>query len=158
MPSSRRWAPSPCEAFRGTTLLRDCATSTVSAMKTAGARRILFVSSAMLFSRIPPVLRLFPIVLRHHVEDLRRSEAVLEESGLDWTVARPPRLVRTKVESYRSLDDAFVPGPLQMSFRAVALFLLESAENGRHSRKVVGLAGPLRSNELARRALERAAQ
>jgi hypothetical protein len=111
-------------------------------MTASGVHRILFFSSAMLFPRIPLILRLFPVLLRHHVADLRRSEAVLEESALDWTVARPPRLVRAKGEAYRDLEDAFMPGPLQMSYRAVALFLLESAEQRLHSRKVVGLAGP----------------
>ena len=137
--------PKPGEAFRGTTLLQDCAASAVSAMKRSGVDRILFVSSVMLFPRLPPVLRVIPILLRHHAEDLRRSEAILEDSALDWTVARPPRLIRTKDETYRSLEGAFLPGAFQtMSFRAVALFLLESAEQGLHSRKIVGLAGPSR--------------
>lgn len=133
--------PKPGEAVRGTTLLQDCAASAVSAMRRSGVDRILFVSSVMLFPRLPLVLRLFPILLRHHAEDLRRSEAILVDSGLDWTVARPPRLVRTKDEMYRSLEGAFLPGAFQMSFRALALFMLESAEQRLHSRKVVALAG-----------------
>jgi putative NADH-flavin reductase len=133
--------PKPGEAFRGTTLLHDCAASTVKAMKESAVSRILFISSAGLFPRIPLVMRLFPLIFPHHIEDLRRSEAILEGSQLDWTVARPPRLVQTKDEAYRSMEDAFLPGAFQMSFRAVALFLLESAEQGLHSRKVVGLAG-----------------
>jgi putative NADH-flavin reductase len=149
--------PRPSEAFRGTTLLHDCAASAVSAMTASGVHRILFVSSAMLFPRIPLILRLFPVLFRHHVEDLRRSEAVLKESALDWTVARPPRLVRAKGEAYRNLEDGFMSGPLQMSYRAVALFLLESAEKGLHSRKVVGLAGPARAKRQALHALERSA-
>jgi len=132
--------PKPGEAFRGTTLLHDCAASTVEAMKKSGVNKILFVSSAGLFPRIPLIMRLFPVLFRHHIQDLRRSETILEESALDWTVARPPRLVRTKDETYQSLEDAFLPGAFQMSFRALALFLLESAEKGLHSRKVVGLA------------------
>jgi putative NADH-flavin reductase len=137
--------PKPGEALRGTTLLQDCAASAVSAMKRSGVDRILFVSSVMLFPGLPLVLRLIPILLRHHAEDLRRSEAILEDSALDWTVARPPRLVRTKEEAYRSQEGAFLPGTFQkMSFRAVALFMLESAEQRLHFRKVVGLAGPSR--------------
>jgi len=132
--------PRPGEAFRGTTLLHDCAASTVKAMKESGVDKILFVSSALLFPRIPLILSFLPILFRHHIADLRRSEAILKESALDWTVARPPRLVRTKDERYRSLEGAFLPGALQMSFRAVALFLLDSAEKGLHPRKVVGLA------------------
>ncbi len=136
--------PKPGEAFRGTTLLQDCAASAVSAMKRSGVDRILLVSSVMLFPELPLVLRPIPILLRHHAEDLRRSEGILEDSGLDWTVPRPPRLVRTKDETYRSLEGAFLPGAFQMSFRAVALFMPESAEQRLHSWKVVGLAGPSR--------------
>jgi putative NADH-flavin reductase len=132
--------PKPGEAFRGTTLLFDCAVSTVKAMKEAEVNHILFVSSAGLFPGLPLIMKLFPILFRHHIDDLQKAERTLEESALDWTVARAPRLVRKADEHYRSLDNAFVPGAFQMSFRAVALFLLECAEKGLHSRRIVGLA------------------
>ncbi len=134
--------PRPAEAFRGTTLLRDCAASAVRAMRGAGVGRILFVSSAALFPGLPLAMRLVASLLRRHIEDLRRSEAILNVSPLEWTVARPPRLVRASEEAYRELEDALPPRAFQMSFRAVARFMLESAERALHSRKVVGLAGP----------------
>ena len=35
---------------------------------------------------------LIKVVLRKHYADLARMEDVLRDSGLDWTVVRPPRL------------------------------------------------------------------
>ena len=112
--------PKPGEAFRGTTLLRDCATSTVSAMKSSGVARILFVSSAVLFPRLPLILRLFPILFRHHVEDLQKVRSHLEgeRAGLDGGPAAAPGS-----KEGRSLPEPrgrLLPGPFQMSFRAVA--------------------------------------
>ncbi len=64
-----------------------------------------------------------------------------------WLPYRSLEIFRSMVPTecpYRSLEGAFLPGAFQMSFRAVALFMLESAEQRLHSRKVVGLAGPSR--------------
>ncbi len=52
--------PKPGEAFRGTTLLQDCAASAVSAMKRSGVDRILFVSSVMLFPGAPAGPEAYP--------------------------------------------------------------------------------------------------
>ncbi|MFD7918516.1 NAD(P)-dependent oxidoreductase [Streptomyces sp. NPDC059740] len=91
------------------------AAATVAAMRAAGVRRYLAVSAAPLQRAGAGVsalnrLVLNPLlwkVLREVYEDLERMEAVLRESGLDWTSVRPPRLTdaagtgryRTAVES-----------------------------------------------------------
>jgi hypothetical protein len=66
-------------------------------------------------------------------------EAVVRATDLDWTIARPPRLVKTRDESYRSRRDALPDGAFSMSYRAVAAFLLDSVEQGTHTREIVGL-------------------
>lgn len=70
----------------------------VEAMRATGTRRVVAVSAAPIG---PPaggwatrrVARpLLWRLLRAHYTDLDRMERLLRESGLDWTVVRPPRL------------------------------------------------------------------
>jgi nucleoside-diphosphate-sugar epimerase len=69
----------------------------VTAMRETGARRIVAVSAAPLFADGPLLYRkvvrpLLWAAFRAHYADLERMEQVLRESGLDWTVVRPPKL------------------------------------------------------------------
>jgi putative NADH-flavin reductase len=83
----------------------------VQAMKATGVRRIVVVSAAPIGTVPSPgrpkppkhdpgdglLMRklfspLIKTVLRKHYADLARMEDVLRDSGLDWTVVRPPRL------------------------------------------------------------------
>ena len=68
----------------------------------------------------------------------------IEASAVDFTIARPPRLVPTRDEAYRA-EEACLPGGIsvaaKMSWRAVAVYLLDAAERHLHPRRVVGLVG-----------------
>ena len=46
---------------------------------------------------------LIKVVLRKHYADLARMEDVLRDSGLDWTVIRPPRLTDDALTSTSNL-------------------------------------------------------
>src|SRR6476620_3430617 len=91
-------------AARGTKVITQ-------AMRAAGVRRIIVVSAAPIGTVPSPgrphppkhdpgdgffMRNLFgPLVkaaLRKHYADLAQMEDVLRESGLDWTIVRPPRL------------------------------------------------------------------
>jgi putative NADH-flavin reductase len=132
--------PPPREAFRPSRLMAESIASTVAAMTATGVKRLLVVSAAVLFPdrRLP--FRFFRWLLRHHAHDLIAMEAVVRATPLDWTIARPPRLLKTRDESYRWERDALPEGAWSMSYRAVAAFLLDCAEQGAHAHEVVGLA------------------
>jgi putative NADH-flavin reductase len=133
--------PPPREALRPSTLMAEAAASTVAAMTAAEVKRLLVVSAAILFDdRRRLRFRLFRWLLRQHARDLVAMEAVVRATGFDWTIARPPRLVKEPSESYRCAIDTVPPGAWSMSFRAVAAFLVDSAEQRAHVRHVVGLA------------------
>jgi uncharacterized protein YbjT (DUF2867 family) len=89
-----------------------------------------------------PVLlfALFRRLLQHVARDLGAAEQIVCATSLDWTIARPPRLVETAAEAYRSRSDALPKGRLSMSFRAVAAFMLDAVELQAHLHEVVGLA------------------
>lgn len=125
-----------------TNILGDCARSTVSAMATAGVRRLLVVSAAVLFrgSGIFPALLRYTL-LRNVAADSTEMERVVMESNLDWTIARPPRLTHgPRTERYRVADGRMPPGTPVVSRADVAHFLLDDLANRKHLRQIVGMA------------------
>jgi putative NADH-flavin reductase len=131
--------PSPREAFRPSTLLARAAASTVSAMTTAGVQRLAIASAAVLCPEPGVYFAFFRWLLREHARDLTAMESVVRESGLVWTIARPPRLVDSGDARYASRTDALPPKTRSMSFRALAAFMLDCIEQQTHAGEVVGL-------------------
>lgn len=134
--------PARRESFRPSTLLAECAASTVAAMSAARVRRLAILSAALLFPEKSLKFVFFRWFIRHHVRDLMAMEAVVRATPFDWTIARPPRLLATADETYRKESGAFPANGWSMSFRAVASFLVDCIEQRAHEREVVGLAAP----------------
>jgi putative NADH-flavin reductase len=135
--------PPPREALRPSTLVTDCARATVEAMSAAGVARLAIVSAAVLFAEQGLYFAFFRWLTKHHARDLRAMEGIVRESGLAWTIARPPRLTRSPDASFRALRDALPPGSRVMSFRSVAAFMLDAVERRSHLAETVGLGRPL---------------
>ncbi len=129
----------PRDAFRPSTFMTESAASTVAAMLRGEVNRLAIVSAAVLFPARGPFILFFKWLLRHHARDLRAMEAVVQATDLDWTIARPPRLVRRNAAGYRARVGGLPPWAFSMSFRAVAAFMVDSVERGAYSTKVVGL-------------------
>jgi putative NADH-flavin reductase len=125
-----------------TTILRECARSTVAAMQVAGVRRLLVVSAAMLFEdagMLFAVLR--RILLRNVAEDSVGMERMVMASGLDWTIVRPPKLTNGPLTQHYRVEDGRMPhGSIFLSRADVAHFLLGELEGGAHARRIVGMA------------------
>ena len=136
--------PPTRDAFRPHHLLTECAATTVAAMTTAGVRRLALVSAAPLFPEKGPKFSFFRWFLQHHLRDLEGMEAVVRATDFDWTIARPPRLVKSRQESYESAVNALPARGRTMSFRGVAAFLMDCIEQHTHAQSVVGLAGRAR--------------
>jgi putative NADH-flavin reductase len=140
--------PHPRESFRPSTLLADCARATVSAMTPSGVSRLAIVSAAVLFPEKALYFRFFQWLLRHHARDLHAMEDIVRASGLEWTIARPPRLTNSSNAKFRALPNALPHGSRAMSYRSVAAFMLDSVERRSHVSEIVGLAQGL-APELA---------
>jgi putative NADH-flavin reductase len=132
--------PAPRDAFRPSTLMTECAAAALTAMTRVAVSRFAVVSSALLFPDRRLHFRFFRWLIQHHLRDLEAMEARVHESGRDYTIARPPRLVERPGEGYRSADGALPEGSSSMSFRAVAAFVLDSVAQRTHLRDTVGLA------------------
>ena len=134
--------PTPKEALTRTTLLQECASSAIAAMERTGVTRFLVVSSALLFPMGGPLRAVLRFLFRSHVRDLETMEDIVKGATIEWTIARPPRLVPDRDERYRAQPGSLPAGATLSSvasWRAVAAFLLDSAENARYLRETVGV-------------------
>jgi putative NADH-flavin reductase len=130
----------PPRAFRPHTLVQAGAASTVAAMTRAQVSRLVLVSAAILFPLKGLQYRFFRWLLKHIARDLGAAEEVVRATPLDWTIARPPRLVQTSSDVYKSARDQLPDGRTTMSFRSVAAFMIDAVERRGHVREIVGLA------------------
>src|SRR6266581_2044727 len=92
----------PREVFKPSSLLHDSALATTRAMRRSGVKRFVVLSAAAHFPGIPN--RIASFVLRNHMRDSLAMERIVQANGLDWTIARPPRLTQEDSLNYRSRD------------------------------------------------------
>ncbi len=128
----------PRRVFKPSALLHDSALATTRAMHRSGVKRLVILSAAAHFPGTPN--RIVSFVLRSHMRDSRAMEEIVRASGLDWTIARPPRLTEEDYTSYRSREDAAPKMGFTLARKAVAAFMLDAIEQQKHFRKIVGIA------------------
>jgi putative NADH-flavin reductase len=131
----------PPRAFRAHSIVQECASSTVAAMTRTGVKRLILVSAAVLFPEKGLSFAFFRWLLTHVMRDLEAAERIVRASSLDWTIARPQRLVDSSDEAFHASRGTLPAGRRSMSFRAVAVFMLDTVEHGSYVREIVGLAG-----------------
>ena len=128
----------PREVFRPGTLLHDSALATTRAMNRSGVKRLVVLSAAAHFPGIPN--RIASFIMRNHMRDSLAMEAIVQANGLDWTIARPPRLTQEDSVTYRSREGAAPKMGFTLSRKAVAAFMLDAIEQKKHVYKIVGIA------------------
>ena len=123
-------------------LLEQFAIALTQAMLQAGVSRVVVESVAFLFkdSILPPVYLLGRLFLPGVVADAFAMERTFEESGLDWTMVRPPELTKgPRTGKYRVQEDHLPRFGFRISRADVADFMLKAVENHVSSRKIVGV-------------------
>ena len=128
----------PREVFKPSSLLNDSALATTRAMQRLGVKRLVVLSAAAHFPGISN--RLASFILRNHMRDSLAMEKIVQGNGLDWTIARPPRLTQEDSLSYRSREGAAPKMGFTLSRKGVAEFMLDAIEQKRHIHKIVGIA------------------
>jgi putative NADH-flavin reductase len=121
----------------------------VQAMQEAGVRRYVGVSAAPV-GPIPPgdsllnrafIHPFFGWMLKETYADLALMEAELADSGIEWTVVRPPKLVSKPVTGvYRTALDANLPRGLSISREDTAHYMLAALADPLTIGHAVGLA------------------
>ena len=123
-------------------LLRQFATALTSAMPRAGVSRLVVESVAFLFKDaiIPPAYLLGRLFFPGIVADASAMEKVLENSGLDWTIARPPKLTpKPYTGKYRVIVGRLPPFGFSISYADVADFMIKAVQNRSLIGKVAGV-------------------
>ena len=126
-----------------TTIIRDGARCTVTAMQASRIDRLLIVSSAALFPNVGMLPKILSrTLLRDVVQDCAEMERIVTASQLDWTIVRPPRLTNGSLTRHYNVEDGRLPsGKVMVSRSDVAHFLLTELEQHAHSRRIAGIAG-----------------
>src|SRR5207247_7177502 len=105
------------------------------AMSRAGVNRLVILSAAAHLPGIPN--RIASFVLRNHMRDSLAMEEIVQANGLDWTIARPPRLTAEDDTSYRSREGAAPKMGFTLSRKAVASFMLDAIKQKKHCKKIL---------------------
>ena len=128
----------PREVFKPSSMLHDSALAATRAMDRAGVKRLVVLSAAAHFPGIPN--RIASFIMRNHMRDSLAMEEIVRSNGLEWTIARPPRLTQDDYLAYRSREDAAPKMGFTLSRKAVAAFMLDAIEQHKHVHKIVGIA------------------
>jgi NAD(P)H-binding len=112
-------------------------------MPRAGIRRVVVESVAFLFrdAIIPPAYLLGRLFFPGVVADASAMEMVLKKSGLDWTIARPPKLTPKPYTGNIAARGHLPPFSFSISYADVADFMIKAVQNHALIDKVVGVCG-----------------
>jgi putative NADH-flavin reductase len=113
-------------------LLHRFALTLTTAMHHARVRRVVVESSAFLFrdSIVPPTYLLGRLFFPGVIADASAMERVLRESGLDWTIVRPPRLTdKPYTGKYRVRESHLPPLGFTISRADVADCFIKTVED-----------------------------
>ncbi len=120
----------------------------INAMQEHGVRRVIAISGAgihvpgdrkRLFDKIASsIVRL---VNRRDVLEKEEQYRLFQQSGLDWTLVRPPVLSEGPPTGSYKTDAQRLEGKPKVSRGDLADFMLQELENGRYNQQTVFLGG-----------------
>jgi putative NADH-flavin reductase len=123
-------------------LLQQFSTALTAAMLCARIRRVVIESVAFLFkdSVFPPAYLLGRLLFPRIVRDASAMEEVIEKSGLEWTLVRPPELTdKPHTGKYRVRAGHLPRFGFSISRADVADFMLKAAGDPSAISKVFGI-------------------
>lgn len=137
------FGPRPPVSKQDANLLERFARALTTAMLHAGVRRAVVESVAFLFKDaiVPPAYLFGRLLFPGIVADASAMERVFGESGLDWTIIRPPELTdRPHTGKYRVREGHLPPFGFRISRADVADFMIQAVEKHVAIRQVVGVS------------------
>ena len=124
-------------------LLRDFSSALTSAMRRTSVRRLVIVSTAFLFrdSIMPPTHLFGRLFFPGVVVDATAMERTIAESGLDWTIVRPPQLTDKPFSGKYRVREGHLPFfGFHISRADVADCLIKAAEDRAYIGKILGIS------------------
>ncbi|MYV97585.1 SDR family oxidoreductase [Streptomyces sp. SID3343] len=126
-------------------LYSDAARALVSGMEGAGVTRLIAITSGGVHHRDPNFpwwyRNLVSSLARELYDDMRLMEAIVRESGVDWTFVRPARLQdEPPTDNYRVLDASNPKGGRKVTRTDLARFIARELDEHRWSHAAPTLA------------------
>lgn len=120
------------QTLRRSSLQRQLAESVRRAMESSGVIRLLILSVAFLYDSAGlSTFVLGRTIFRHVRQGSSEMEQVIQQSSLDWTIVRLPRLLDSVTrKSYRTAVGHASPA-VTISSGALASFLLDEVDEGK---------------------------
>lgn len=117
--------------WKPNTIISDGVKNIISAMKKRKVKRLLFVASFGVNKHIFLPEKVFiQIVLKNIFADIPKQEALIQESGLNWTIVHPARLVNTtRTGTYKKGGNLPIGLFSKIARSDVADFLLKSIQD-----------------------------
>jgi putative NADH-flavin reductase len=137
------FGPRPPISKADANLMQRFAAALTGAMPSAGVRRVVVESVAFLFKNaiVPPAYLLGRLFFSRTVADASAMEKIFAESGLDWTMVRPPELTDKPYTGKYRVRQGHLPGfGFAISRADVADFMLKVVENRSTVGKVIGVS------------------
>lgn len=114
---------------KATSVYHQSAEAIVEAAWETGLRRVLVISTALLFREQNLMGKALRLLVPNVVKSATRMEQIFRFSKLDWTSARPGFLTDAKTAAYRAMNEAPLPDGTSVSRRALAEFLVDAVQN-----------------------------
>jgi putative NADH-flavin reductase len=124
-------------------LLRDFAAALTSAMQGAAAAQVVLVSTAFLFrdAILPPAYLVGRLFFPTVVADAEAMERIIRDTGLDWTIVRPPQLTDKPFTGKYRIREGHLPRfGFNISRADVADCLIRLAETRTGIRRILGVS------------------
>jgi putative NADH-flavin reductase len=137
------FGPRTPESKAEATLLRQFAVALTASMREANVRRVVVISTAFLFkdSIFPPTHLFGKLFFPITTADAQEMETIIQKSGFDWTIVRPPRLTdKPATGKYRVSEGRLPSLGFTVSRTDVANFVIQIVENAAFLAKIVGIS------------------
>jgi len=124
-------------------LVAPFARSLTAAMAESDVSRLIILSVAFLFrdSVLPPTYPFGQLLFKYHVADCAAMETMVQESGLNWTIVRPPQLTNKTRSGKSRVRIGHLPFMGFTASRAnVGDFMVQAMEQQSYSRQIVGFS------------------
>jgi putative NADH-flavin reductase len=130
--------------LKPTTVVSHTTRNLIVVMQEAGVRRLVITSSRTIVATRPWLaVTLASWIFRNAYADLARSERLVQESGLDWSIVRATMLNDKPFSGQVHTDFAPNPtgGAMQLARADYAMTLLDIAENPQMIGRAIGVNG-----------------
>ncbi|WP_224372534.1 NAD(P)-dependent oxidoreductase [Hyalangium versicolor] len=126
------------------TLCSEGIRNLVSAMQAQRVQRLVCITGVLIGhpqKRLGWLYRRMRSALGNATQDRQLQEQLIRDSGLDWTLVRPPRLTEGRAHGlWRAGEDIFIGALARISRADLAHFMVQQLEDAHFLRRAVTIA------------------